>query len=186
MIDLVSTRAAVDPQSAACARLLGAIVGDAIRGACLKPYPDEYAKSRNVDRQRSEHDPLASIWFLFDDESDFPVYARLMGIDAQVIREQLLSMQPMAFTKKFTDEQRKILQLRYEWFLLEKQQAAAHGGKFVLQRPAWQDEDASEKFENRETKKKYHPPLRARSIWDHAANIATTQEQEDGIQPEIH
>jgi hypothetical protein len=180
MLDFVSTRNGADPETVGCAKLVASIIGDAIRGASLKPFPDEFQQLRNIDRESSAHDPALSIWFLFHEDSDFETYAALIGMDAQVIRDKLLSLEPVKFTERFTDMQRSYLQMRHRWYMREKQQIEANGGKFVLLRPLHQDENDSANFAKQKLNKDNYP-LPCASVWDFAKQLDTTQEESNGI-----
>ena len=83
MLDFVSTRPGVDEQTRRCANLLTAIITDSIR--CIGDMPVKGVRE-------AEENALASLQFLFDDESPFEIYAQLIGVNAQTIREALFRM----------------------------------------------------------------------------------------------
>lgn len=85
MIDFVSTRAGACQQTAACARLLAAVIAHAIGDACKKPTKAEKDNPRLVD-----FDARKAIDFLFGPDSVFPLYADLIGSNAEAIRGALL------------------------------------------------------------------------------------------------
>jgi hypothetical protein len=107
MIDFVSTRDGCDQESMACARLLTAVITTAIRDAvCVAPKRDCWEKTDVFDKARE-----AIVW-LFDDASVFPLYASLVGSDAESIRRALLAdregeVEPIR--PLFSDADRKIL-----------------------------------------------------------------------------
>lgn len=57
--------------------------------------------------------------FLFEDKGTFKLYASLIGLDAQNIREALLSdrklHQSNAWKQLFNEQQRRFIQARYRW-----------------------------------------------------------------------
>lgn len=85
MIDFVSTSAA-DPQTVACARLLSAVIAQAIRDACKPMNSREKREDRNIDG-----DAQKAIRFLFSPDSVFPLYAQLIGSSAESIRSALIN-----------------------------------------------------------------------------------------------
>lgn len=126
MIDFVSTRPGVDAQAARGAKLLAAIIADAVRQASKKPTRRELDAKRNFDAAEGSH-PALSIWFLFDDESPFNQYAQLIGLSAPDMRAALLSDRKLneqtikGSPAAFTAIQRRIIKIRYRFYLLEKQ-----------------------------------------------------------------
>ena len=126
MLDLVSTRDDVDPQTARCANLLAAVIADAVRQAAQHPSKREQQLERNLDSEVSNYHPGMSTWFLFDDESPFSQYAQLIGLSATDMREALLDDRPLLerTTKNtpapFTTMDRRTIKLRHRWYLAEK------------------------------------------------------------------
>lgn len=108
MIDLVSTRDGVDHQTAACARLLTAVIAQAIRDACKPVSKEEEKKCMNMDL-----DARAAIKFLFGDESVFPLYASLIGSSAESIRKALT--EPKRGDHGLTEMDRRFLSARKRW-----------------------------------------------------------------------
>jgi len=110
MIDFVSTRQTTDAQTAACARLLAAVIAQAIKDACKPMTADE---KRNLDSEARQ-----AIQFLFGADSVFPLYASLIGSSAEAIRFALLNkaedMVPAA-SRGFSDMDRRILKGRMRW-----------------------------------------------------------------------
>lgn len=110
MIDLISTREGCDQESMACARLLTAVITTAIRDAvCAAPKKDGWERTDVLFKAREAID------WLFDDASVFPLYASLVGSDAESIRRALLTdmsgeMEPIR--PLFCDSDRKILKQR--------------------------------------------------------------------------
>jgi len=130
VIDFVSTEANVDPQTRGCAHLLAAVIADAIRGATESPWDREVDMEQNVDSRFSNHDPLLSIHFLFGDDSPFELYAKLIGLDAQAMREALVDNSIKLDGKRFTEFQRRTVRLRHHWYLKQKAELEAQGKKF--------------------------------------------------------
>jgi len=87
MIDLVSTRNETPDQVASCARLLAAVIGQAISDASKKRSKIERRENKNLDA-------IGAIHFLFGKEQTFDHYASLIGIDADDIRRSLTSNRP--------------------------------------------------------------------------------------------
>jgi hypothetical protein len=121
MFDLVSTRPGVDPQSAACARLLETVIADAIDQARTPINQREIKRYRNIDNQ--DHHPALSIWFLFDDESPFREYAHLIGLSADETRRALLGSRMLDDPVRplFSYRDREVIKLRYRMYQAEKE-----------------------------------------------------------------
>lgn len=126
MFDLVSTRDNVDSQTARCAQLLAAVVADAVRQAAQKPNKREQQLERNLDSEVSNYHPGTSVWFLFDNESPFSLYAQYIGLSAPALRDALLSDRPLVERRAnntpapFTSIDRRTIKLRHRWYLAEK------------------------------------------------------------------
>ena len=86
MIDFISTRATTDAQSAACARLLAAVIASAVSDACRPLSSEERRFGANRDSRA-----LDAIEFLFSEDSVFPPYAAFIGSSADAIRRALLA-----------------------------------------------------------------------------------------------
>ena len=101
MIDLISTHPSADKQTISCARLLAAVIAQAIDDASNK-------HANSVDQ-------LAAIDWLFDTTSSFKQYATLIGVDAAAIRTALLSPPPQVETmhSKFDSSRRRHLRILY-------------------------------------------------------------------------
>ena len=121
MFDLVSTRPGVDPQTAACARLLETVIADAIDQARTPINQREIKRYRNIDNQ--DHHPGLSIWFLFDDESPFREYAHLIGLSADETRLALLDDRTLddPIRPLFSYRDRYVIQLRYRMYQEQKE-----------------------------------------------------------------
>lgn len=122
-IDLVATRTETDEDLRGCARLLTTVIYDAIRAAGAKPLPAEVKAKRNLDFDSYHGDHFRSMWFLFDDESPFALYAALIGLDHIAVREALLMQRPVEIghdtpaSKIFTRAERRHVLQRYRWFV---------------------------------------------------------------------
>ena len=130
MLDLVSTRPGVDTQAARCARLLAAIIADAVRQASTRPLDREIKQERNNDC--ADWHPALGIWFLFDEESPFDKYAQYIGLSAKDFREALLGTHELDahLTRPiFTNADRRVIKARHRWYLLEKQELLAAAQK---------------------------------------------------------
>lgn len=89
MIDFVSTRSTTDVQTAACARLLAAVIAQAIRDAA-QPFREK-DRSKDLAMSSAEIEAREAVRFLFGGGSAFPLYASLIGSSAEAIRHALLN-----------------------------------------------------------------------------------------------
>ena len=118
MMDFLSTRINTDSESARCARLLAAVIAAAIEDAGNAPTNEELKNQRNICKKA-----CAAIHWLFDEQSVFPLYASLIGVDAESIRRALLEVNvaPDSVSGKlFKPTQRRALRLRYRWLANDK------------------------------------------------------------------
>lgn len=76
MIDFVSTQAGINSQSAACARLLAAVIARALEDLAIKPTEKEWKNGVNLQAE-----PTRSVRFFKG--KLFPHYAALIGMDAK-------------------------------------------------------------------------------------------------------
>ena len=75
MIDYVSTQAGIDSQSAACARMLAAVIAKALEDLSIKPTEKEWKNGVNLQAE-----PTRSVRFFKG--KLVPHYAALIGMDA--------------------------------------------------------------------------------------------------------
>lgn len=123
MFDLVSTREHTDELTANCGRLLAAVIAQAIHDACDRPTLEESKTFTNL-----KADARAAVEWLFDpDDIVFTAYAKLIGANAQTIREALLH--PGTQNALFPEINRRILHARYRWWLQTKSDAAKRQNK---------------------------------------------------------
>lgn len=114
MIDLISTRDSTDPHTAGCARLLASVIADAIHCASRPPRDDEVKFRINMNWESC--DSARSMWFLFDDDSPFRLYAKLIGLDADSIRDALLDKNKQYAPKGgFSAGEARVIRIRYQW-----------------------------------------------------------------------
>lgn len=113
MIDFVSTRETTDAETAAGARLIGAVIAQALKDLAQRPSREEYDQRRNLNR-----DAIHSLRFFYDSDSVFPIYAKLIGMDAQAFRNALATQQQDQFRKVplFTDQEYSFCRRRVEWW----------------------------------------------------------------------
>ena len=101
MIDFVSTNPSAEPQTVACARLLAAVIAQAIDDA--------------TDKNISETEQYLAVHWLFSPDSTFSSYAAIIGLDAGAFRTALLS--PPSDNEprksKFGPIQRRMFKLSY-------------------------------------------------------------------------
>ena len=124
MFDLVSTTEGADPQSVRCARLLAAVIAQAIEDASAKITHEE------AELHRAFGEPSKALNWLFDKHSTFSLYATLIGANPVTIREALLSNQKIVYSaikkkrgekdadpqsKRYTEFDRRNLQARHRW-----------------------------------------------------------------------
>lgn len=110
MIDFISTRTSTDPQTAACARLLTAVITQAIQDACTPMTTEERKQKKNLNTNARR-----AIRFLFGADSVFPLYAELIGVSHEAIRFALLNKaaEPQIAKKPlFTDADRRAIRVR--------------------------------------------------------------------------
>jgi hypothetical protein len=111
MIDFISTHPNADPQSVACARLLAAIIAQAIEDASSK--------------QSSGAEAAAATAWLFEEGTPFAKYAALIGANAQAMREAMLA--PHQETgidpknSRFDESRRRRLRANYSAWLQRKE-----------------------------------------------------------------
>lgn len=117
MIDFVSSHPDAHPQTVACARLLAAVITQAIRDACERPHDKEQKEGMNL-----YVDARQAIEFLFDDRSCFAKYAAMIGASHENIRAALL--QPTG--GGIDDMSRRIIRARVEWFHRSKRMELAN------------------------------------------------------------
>lgn len=111
MIDFVSTHPSAHPQTVACARLLAAVIAQAI---------DDASNGNSTGAEAN-----AAIDWLFDETTPFAKYAYLIGANAQAMREALLAphkvtdVQPIH--NKFDENRRRRLRQHYVAWLKRKE-----------------------------------------------------------------
>lgn len=111
MIDFVSTREGMDVQSARCARLLAAVIAQAIKDAAHPPNDTE-----RKARGNSGH-AYRAIKFLFESDGPMDVYANLIGTSGDEIRRALLSDERLLPHSSFKAEDRRTIKTRHIWSL---------------------------------------------------------------------
>ena len=111
MIDFISTHPNADPQSIACARLLAAVIAQAIEDASGKHSSGADAAS-------------ATAW-LFEDGTTFAKYATLIGGNAQAMREAMLAPHQETgidpIHNRFDENRRRRLRANYSAWLQRKE-----------------------------------------------------------------
>lgn len=113
MIDLVSTRN-VDEQTRACARLLASVIAQAVQDAAT-PFGTVLLHDKLVYESKTKRnlnlDARSAVRWLFFPNSVFPLYASMIGLDAQAIRENLLNNR-YEDSRLLSSEQRNIIRTR--------------------------------------------------------------------------
>lgn len=108
MIDFVSTREETDGETRACARLVTAIIVQAVRDAAAPLAKAEKEAQRNLD-DNARH----ALRFLFEPKSALAQYATAIGSSAHAIRSALMSpADAVTARSSFNDIDRRTLQLR--------------------------------------------------------------------------
>jgi hypothetical protein len=110
-VDFLSTRETTSIETRRCANLVLAIIVQAIRDAAEKPTKDELQLRKNNSLARS------AVEFLFKSGSNFEAYAVLIGLNAQSIREALLSDVALGSSteKLFSEQMRRVIKMRQRW-----------------------------------------------------------------------
>lgn len=122
MLDLMRTRMGADSTTEGCAKLLASVIADAIE--CASSPPREEEKKRRMNINWDSCDAARSVWFLFDDDSPFRLYAQLIGADAHDIRRALLDPDKKYSPKGgFSDSKAHNVRTRYRWYKLLKNMA---------------------------------------------------------------
>ena len=114
MIDFISSNPSAHPQTVACARLLAAVIAQAIEDAS--------------SRQATGAENFAAIDWLFSTTSAFEDYARLIGADAGQIRTALLEPPPDIEPKssRFDTSRRRYLKVSHaKWLTRRKAEEEA-------------------------------------------------------------
>jgi hypothetical protein len=109
--DLVSTNA-VDDQTKASARLLAAVIAQALHDLSIKPTKDEYSERRNMNS-----DAIGALIF-FGKHGMFKTYAKLIGINPDNFLEGLATSKQNEDEKKpcFTEAQFRACRARMKWW----------------------------------------------------------------------
>jgi hypothetical protein len=112
MIDFYSSRPGADPQAVACARLLVAVIVQAVQDASADLSVKELAERKNLNTNAAE-----SIHFLFIERGGrFEQFCELLEIDAERLRLALLEKADayeMPVTRAFGSRERRVLHARY-------------------------------------------------------------------------
>jgi hypothetical protein len=110
MIDFVSTHPDAQPQTVACARLLAAVIAQAVDDAS--------------NRQATALEQDTAVGWLFDKTSAFTKYAGLIGVDASALRMALLepvddtAVEPR--TSRFDSSRRRNFRVSYTRWLARR------------------------------------------------------------------
>ena len=114
MIDFISSNPTAHPQTVACARLLAAVIAQAIEDAS--------------SRQATGAENFAAVDWLSSETSSFEDYARLIGADAGQIRTALLEPPPAVEPKssRYDASKRRYLRASYmKWLTRRAAEEAA-------------------------------------------------------------
>ena len=76
MVDFTSTQQGIDEQAKRCARLLAAVIAQALKDLSITPTSQERHYGRNLVANCYE-----SLKFFYDEDSPFKRYAFMVGID---------------------------------------------------------------------------------------------------------
>ena len=111
-IDFVSTRDGVDPETARGARLLVAVIAQAIRDASEPTTAPERERRANLSLHA-----VRALWWLFEPHPAFVCYAHLIGGEAKAITDALLAdAERSGGNALFSVADRHALQLRHRWW----------------------------------------------------------------------
>ena len=78
MVDFTSTQQGIDDQSARCARLVAAVIAQALRDLAIPINENERKHGMNLVANAYE-----SLRFFYDENSPFKQYAAMVGIEAK-------------------------------------------------------------------------------------------------------
>jgi hypothetical protein len=118
MIDFVSTRDGTSDDTKRAAHLLSFLLVSFIRSASIKPDAAEKAAARNLN-----YDALLGIEYLFDENSTFEDHVEAIGGSPATMRAALLSKRALGPRSPFTEEMRRVIQVRHQWWAASKQPA---------------------------------------------------------------
>jgi len=111
MIDFVSTHPNADQQTVACARLLAAVIAQAIEDASSKHSSGSEAQS--------------AVAWLFDEDTNFAGYAALIGADPQAMRKALLEPHRNSDVdpkhSRFDEGRRRVFRINHIAYLKRRQ-----------------------------------------------------------------
>ncbi len=122
MIDLITTRADVDEETAAYARVLIAGIVQATRDLALPPSETEQRREMNIN-----DDALESLQFFYGKRSKlFEYYCHLIGIEADAYRRNLENGRAMDVKfPLYTDQHFRAMRMRIRWWKVAREAAAA-------------------------------------------------------------
>lgn len=169
MLDLMRTNNNVDAETQGCAKLITAIIADAIHCAGSKPRDKEVEFKTSMNWESC--DAARSIWFLFDDESPFNLYAKLVGLDAIAIREALLDPSKNYLPKgEFGPTQARVIRIRYQWFNRLRNEVSNYK-KIMLEMPHKEREQPQVSKPIKHKKEEQPLVQPANSVWDFARTL---------------
>lgn len=84
MVDFTSTQVGIEPQAQRCARLLAAVLAQALKDLTIVPTGSEKKQRLNMNRDAHE-----SLKFFYEPESPFKRYAYLVGLDPKAFIQNL-------------------------------------------------------------------------------------------------
>jgi hypothetical protein len=111
MIDFVSTREGVSPETQRAAQMLAHLIAVRIRDAATQPTFLEIDARQNYDGPA-----LMAIDYFFRTDSAFEDHIEMLGGSAAAMRAALLSDRPLAQGSGFSLEQRERIQARHAWW----------------------------------------------------------------------
>ena len=114
MIDFISTHPAIDNQTARCARLISAIIAQALRDLTIPVTENEKRHGINLVSNCYE-----SLRFFYDENSPFKTYAVMVGTEAKPILQNLENRDYESQKVKhpyLKDRELRTLRRRIRWY----------------------------------------------------------------------
>lgn len=112
MIDLISTREEVDPDTKAYARVLVAVIVRAAQDLAAVPGKEEQKLQFNIDRNA-----VSSLKFFYEKGSAFRAYAGMIGFDPDQFLQALENGRPMDVAHPlFKEQDFRACRVRIRWW----------------------------------------------------------------------
>jgi hypothetical protein len=123
MIDFVSTREGVDPETKSLARMIAALIAVHLRSLTRVTSQEERRIQRNLNSEAR-----SALQYFFEPGSPFEDHIELIGGSPAVFRRNLLGSNPLAQGGPFTDTHRTTVKLRHAWWTRSEDPKGNHNG----------------------------------------------------------